>query len=44
MYVFYEQGIRGSISVISHRHAIANNKYMANYDKTKESSYIQYLI
>ena len=26
-----------------HTHAKANNSYMKNYDKNKESSYIQYL-
>ena len=36
-------GIRGGISQISHRHAVANNKYMSNYDETKEDSYIAYL-
>jgi hypothetical protein len=36
-------GIRGGISQISHRHAIANNKYMSTYDKTKDDSYIIYL-
>ena len=43
MFEFVESGIRGGISQISHRHAIANNKYMAEYDKTKEDSYIVYL-
>ena len=28
---------------IIHRHAKANNKYMKNYVKKKESSYIQHL-
>ena len=36
-------GIRGGISQVSHRHAIANNKYMSTYDKTKDDSYIIYL-
>ena len=26
-----------------HRHAIANNNYMNNYDENKKPSYIQYL-
>ena len=38
-----EEGIRGGICHSIHRHAKANNKYMKNYDKNKESSYIQYL-
>ena len=38
-----EEGIRGGICHGVHRYAKANNKYMKNYDKSKESSYIQYL-
>ena len=38
-----EEGIRGGICHFIHRHAKANNKYMTNYDESKESLYIQYL-
>ena len=46
-----ENGIRGGICHAIHiytyiyiyTHAKANNNYMKNYDKNKESSYIQYL-
>ena len=38
-----EEGIRGGICHAVHRYAKANNRYMKNYDKSKESSYIQYL-
>ena len=43
MLLLVEEGIRGEISHSIHRHAKANNKYMNNYDKNEESSYIQYL-
>ena len=43
MYLMIEKGLRGGMSVISHRHAVANNKYMKDYDQDKESSYISYL-
>ena len=38
-----EKGIRGGICQATHRYAKANNKYMKNYDKTNELSYIEYL-
>jgi hypothetical protein len=43
MYLLVERGIRGGISTITKRHAIANNKYMTNYDPKKESKYLPYL-
>lgn len=42
MHLMVEKGIRGGISMISHRYSKANNKYMSNYDNTKESKYIWY--
>ena len=39
-----EKGLRGGMCQVSHRKAEANNKYMEElYDKTKPSSYINYL-
>ena len=38
-----EKGISGGICHAMHRYAKANNKYMKNDDKNKESSYIQYI-
>ena len=38
-----ENGIRGGICHAIHRYANANNNYMKNYDKNKESSFIEYL-
>ena len=40
---FFERGMRGGISTITHRYAVANNKYVKNYDPETESSYIPYL-
>ena len=37
-----EKGIRGGICHAIHRHAKANNKYMKDYDKNKEPSYLKY--
>ena len=38
-----EKGTKGGICNAIHRYVKANNKYMKNYDKNIESSYIQYL-
>ena len=43
MLLMVEEGIRGGICHSIHRQAKASNKYMENYDESKESSYIQYL-
>ena len=37
-----EKIIRGGICHSIYEYAKANNKYMKDYDKNKESSYIQY--
>ena len=38
-----EKGIRGGVCQVSHHYANANNKYLKNHDKNKESLYIEYL-
>ena len=43
MLLTVEEGIRGGICHSVHRYAKANNKYVDNYDESKESLYIQYL-
>ena len=43
MLLMIEKGVRGEICQATHRYAKANNKYMKNYNKNIESSYIEYL-
>ena len=43
MLLMIEKGARGRICHTIHRYAKANNKYMKNYDKNIESSYLMYL-
>ena len=43
MYLMFEQGIRGGISMISNKYSKANNKYQDDYDPSKRSKYIGYL-
>ena len=38
-----EKGIRDGVCQETHRYSKANNKYMKNYDKNNELSYIEYL-
>ena len=40
MLLVIEKGIRGGICHAMHRYAKVNNKFMKNYGKNKESSYI----
>ena len=43
MLLIVEKEIRGGIYHLIHKYAKGNNKYMKNYDKDKESSYLKYL-
>ena len=43
MLLMFEKGIRGGISIISNRYGKANNKYMKDYNKNKDSKYLMYL-
>ena len=42
MLLMVKKSIRGGICHAIHRYAKANNKYMKNYDKNKEPSYLTY--
>ena len=42
MLLMVEKGIRGETCHAIHRYAKASNKYMKDYDKNKESSYVKY--
>ena len=43
MLLMFEEGTRGGMCQAAHRYVKANNKYKRNYDKNKESSYLEYL-
>ena len=42
MLLMVEKGIRGGICHSIHRYSKANRKYMKDYDKNKEKSYLQF--
>ena len=43
MLLMIEAGIRGGMCQLVHSYAKANNKYMNNYDKRSQSSYLKHL-
>ena len=43
MLLMIERGIRGGLSMISTRYAMANNKYMVKYNPKLPAMYIPYL-
>ena len=43
MLLMVEKGIKGGICQATYRYAQGNNKYMNNFDKKIDSSYIEYL-
>lgn len=43
MYNFIEKGIRGGVAQIMQRYAKANNRYMQEYNKTLENSFLWYI-
>ena len=42
MLLMVEKGMRGEICHSIYRYTKANNKYMKDYDKNKESPHLQY--
>ena len=44
MVLMIKKGIKGGICSTIHRYAKTNNKHMSNFDKNKESSYLNYCL
>ena len=42
MYLFIERSIRGGISIVKNHYSTTNNKYLPDYDKTKETKFIMF--
>ena len=42
MFLMVETGIAGRICNAMYQYVKVNNKYMTDYDKNKESSYLEY--
>ena len=38
-----EKGIRGGLTQVVKKHAVANHKYLPSYDSSKKSVFLQYL-
>ena len=43
MFLLYEKGIRGGMCIVVQKYAVANNKYMKNYDNIIDSLFIEYI-
>ena len=43
MLIMFEEGTREGICHATYRYAKASNKYMKNYDRNIESSFLEYL-
>jgi len=43
MYKFIQSSIRGGLVQCCHRYTKANNKYLSDYDSSKESSFLMYV-
>ena len=43
MILMTEKGVRGGLTQVTKKHAVANNKYLPDYDSTEKSVFLQYL-
>ena len=43
MYLMVESGIRGGVSMITKKHAVANNPLVEDFDASKPTNYLMYL-
>ena len=43
MYLMIENGLRGGVSVITKKHAVANNPMVDGYDESRPNNYLMYL-